>query len=65
MRKSRTRNIKNVKKKKTQNLVSPGARLEPSTPGMSDTKDDICNQHMYLHCTYKALQLYGTGVVGK
>lgn len=36
MRKSRPRNIKNVKK--TQNLVSPGARLEPRaclTPKMT------------------------------
>lgn len=44
MRNSRPRDIKkvvNVKNKQT--LISPGARLEPSFPGMFDARADICS----------------------
>ena len=44
MRKSRPRdNKKVVNVKKKQTLISPGARLEPSFPGMFDAKGDICS----------------------
>lgn len=68
MRKLKPRNIKklvNVKKQQQhKRQVSPGARLEPSSPGMFGAKADIRDQHTHLHCTYGALHLWRWGWLG-